>query len=378
MRWGIIRIGLIAPPWVPVPPVRYGGIEQVVDDLARALMRLGHDVRLFTVGESTCPVSRAWYFEKTVDAIGTTVPESAHVLAAYHELADVDVIHDHTILGPLVAGRLPDLPPIVATNHGPYTAQARLIYEETAKTASIVAISHSQRASAPEIPVAAVIHHGVDLVRLTYGDGDGDYVLFVGRMSPDKGVHRAIRVARRAGRRLLVISKMRDQEERAYYEQEVRPLLGDDVELLDEMSATERVAVLGSATAVLNPICWPEPFGLVTAEALACGTPVLAFPNGAAPEIIDDGETGFLCTDESDMVNALSRVGSIDRRACRAAAEQRFDMARMASDHERLYEKVVDHNHTPPEVGTRSAWTAGSRTVPRGVRDLSAGRNFDR
>jgi len=117
-----MRIGLVAPPWVSVPPVRYGGTEQVVDDLARALTRLGHDVRLFTIGESTCPVPRGWYFEKAVDAIGTTVPESAHVLAAYRDLADVDVIHDHTILGPLVAGRLSGLPPVVATNHGPYTA----------------------------------------------------------------------------------------------------------------------------------------------------------------------------------------------------------------------------------------------------------------
>jgi glycosyltransferase involved in cell wall biosynthesis len=373
-----MRIGLIAPPWVPVPPVRYGGTEQVVDDLARALTSLGHDVRLFTIGESTCPVPQGWYFEKAVDAIGTTVPESAHVLAAYQDLADVDVIHDHTILGPLVAGRLSGLPPVVATNHGPYTAAARLIYQETAKTASIVAISHSQRASAPEVPVAAVIHHGIDLTRYAYGDGAGDYLLFVGRMSPDKGVHHAIRIARQAGRRLLVISKMWEHAERAYYEQEVRPLLGDDVELLDEMSATERIAVMRSATAVLNPICWPEPFGLVMAEALACGTPVLAFPNGAAPEIVDDGTTGFLCTDESDMVNALSRVGSIDRRACRAAAEQRFDMTRMAHDHERLYEKVVEHSQAAPEVGARSAWTAGSRTVPRGVRNLSAGRNFDR
>jgi len=339
-----MRIGLIAPPWLPVPPVRYGGTEQVVDDLARGLTRLGHDVRLFSIGESTCPVPRAWYFEKAGEAIGTTVPESAHVLAAYQDLADVDVIHDHTILGPLVAGRLSGLPPVVATNHGPFSAESRLIYQETAKTASIVAISHSQRASAPEVPVAAVIHHGIDLARHAYGDGDGDYLLFVGRMSPDKGVHHAIRVARRAGRRLLVISKMREHEERAYYEHEVRPLLGDDVELLDEISATERIAVMRSATAVLNPICWPEPFGLVMAEALACGTPVLAFPNGAAPEIVDDGKTGFLCTDESDMVNALSRVGSIDRRACRAAAEQRFDMARMASDHERLYERVVAHS----------------------------------
>lgn len=336
-----MRIGLIAPPWVPVPPVRYGGTEQVVDDLARGLTRLGHDVRLFTVGESTCPVPTDWYFEKAVAAMGTTVAESAHVLKAYQALADVDVIHDHTTLGPLIAGRLRDLPPVVATNHGPFTPEARVIYAEMAKTAAVVAISQSHRDSAPEVPVAAVILHGIDLARYAYGDGDGNYLLFMGRMSPDKGPHRAIRVARQAGCRLLMISKMREPDERAYYEREVRPLLGDDVELLDELSAPERLALLRSATAVLNPICWPEPFGLVMAEALACGTPVLAFPNGAAPEIVDDGKTGFLCADESAMIDAVSQVSSIDRRACRAAAEQRFDLARMASDHVRLYERVL-------------------------------------
>lgn len=332
-----MRIGLVAPPWAPVPPVGYGGTEQVVNDLAVGLTRLGHDVRLFSVGESTCPVPRNWYYKTAMTQIGTTVPESAHVLAAYNDLTDVDVIHDHTFIGPLVAGRLPDLPPIVATNHGAFTAEARLVYREVSRNAALVAISQSQRDSAPEVPVAAVIPHGIDLQAHAYGDGDGGFLAFVGRMSPDKGVHVAVRVARRAGRRLLVVSKMREPEEHAYFEQQVRPLLGDDVELLHELSAPERIKVLRSATALLNPICWPEPFGLVMAEALACGTPVLAFPNGAAPEIVDDGKTGFLCSDESDMVDALARVDSLDRRACRTAAEQRFDLMRMAADHESLF-----------------------------------------
>lgn len=332
-----MRIGLIAPPWAPVPPGGYGGTEQVVNDLALGLSRLGHEVRLFSVGESTCVVPRNWYYQTAVAQIGTTVPESAHVLAAYNDLRDVDVIHDHTFLGPLVAGGLPDLPPIVATNHGSFTAEARLVYQEAAKNAALVAISRSQRDSAPDVPITAVIPHGIDLQAHAFGDGDGGYLVFVGRMSPDKGVHIAVRVARRSGCRLLVVSKMREPEEHDYFEREVRPLLAGNVELLHELAAPERIKVLRSATALLNPICWPEPFGLVMAEALACGTPVLAFPNGAAPEIVDDGKTGFLCSDESDMVDALTRVGSLFRRDCRAAAEQRFDLMRMAADHESLY-----------------------------------------
>lgn len=357
-----MRIGLIAPPWVSVPPVRYGGTEQVVHDLACGLTALGHEVRLFTVGTSTCPVTRQWYFDTPSEPLGSTVPEAAHVLAAYLALADVDVIHDHTILGPLVAGRLPGLPPVATTNHGPFTAETRAIYRESAKNAAVVAISHSQRSTAPEIPVAAVIHHGIDLHRYSYGEGEGDYLLFVGRMSPDKGLHRAIEVARKAGRRLVAISKMREPEEHAYYEQAVAPLLGADVELLDKTSLDELIAIMRTATAVLNPISWPEPFGLVMAEALACGTPVLAFPNGAAPEIVDDGKTGYLCPDEAGMVSALSRIGAIDRRRCREAAEQRFDRARMATDHERLYELLVDND--PGSAGRLHLGTSRRASTP--------------
>lgn len=338
-----MRIGLIAPPWVQVPPQRYGGTEQVVDDLAQELVRFGHDVLLFTVGGSTSPVPKAWYYEGVAAPLGAGVPEAAHVLAAYRALAAVDVIHDHTMLGPLIGGRLPGAPPVVTTIHGPFTPDARALYAETTRTASLVTISHSQRATAPEIPVSAVIHHGIDLQRYTYGEGDGDYLLFVGRMSPDKGLHRAIEVARRAGRRLVVVSKMHEDEEKAYFEGTVRPMLDGDVEVMGELTGPERVALMRSAVALVNPIGWPEPFGLVMAESLACGTPVLAYPNGAAPEIIEDGVTGWLCSDEDDMVRAAGDVTAVDRRACRAAAERHFDRARMARDHVRLYEHVLAH-----------------------------------
>lgn len=377
-----MRIGLIAPPWVPVPPIGYGGTEQVVHDLALGLVQRGHDVRLFTIGESTCPVPSQWYFARAVTPLGTTVAESAHALAAYHALADCDLIHDHTILGPLIAGRIPDLPPVVATNHGAFSDEARVIYREIAKTASVVAISRSHRASAPDVPVAAVILHGIDLATYSFGAGEGGYLVFVGRMSADKGVHRAISVARSAGMRLRVISKMREPEEHLYFKDTVRPLLGEDVELMDELSADERIACLRSAKALLNPISWCEPFGLVMAESLACGTPVLAFPNGAAPEIVDHGRTGFLCADEAEMVAAVARLGEIDRQACRIAAEARFGMARMAEEHVRLYEQVlaqppsrVERPRSSPSH--RSAHVRGHESAPpesgwSGLEQLSA------
>lgn len=336
-----MRIGLIAPPWIPVPPPAYGGTEAVVDNLARGLADRGHDVRLFTVGDSTCPVPRAHLYPNPVAVMGGGEQEAAHVLAAYDELADVDVIHDHTALGPLLAWSPTPLPPVVTTAHGPFDAMRRRTFARIAETTSIVAISHAQRSYARDIPISAVIHHGIDLDVYTEGRGGGGYLLFVGRMAEDKGVHRAVRIAKRAGRMLVIATKIREPEERRYYEERVLPLLGPDDPRPVEAPLAQRVELMRHADALLNPICWPEPFGLVMAESLACGTPVLAFPHGAAPEIVQDGTTGFLCADEDEMVAALDRLPEIHRAACRDAAVTRFAAERMARDHETLYRRVV-------------------------------------
>jgi glycosyltransferase involved in cell wall biosynthesis len=191
------------------------------------------------------------------------------------------------------------------------------------------------------VPVAEVIHHGIDLAVHSPGNGGGDYVMFIGRMCADKGVHHAVRIAKKAGWRLVMATKMREQAELDYFNDEVRPLMDPDDEMPAEMALDERLSLLRGATALLNPITWREPFGLVMAEALASATPVLAFPNGAAPEIIDPGRTGFLCRDEEEMISAVDRVAGIDRSQCRRAAEQRFSLQRMARDHERFYRRVL-------------------------------------
>jgi glycosyltransferase involved in cell wall biosynthesis len=338
-----MRIGLIAPPWIPVPPPGYGGTEEVIDNLARGLTALGHDVRLFTVGESTCPVPRQWLYRSPAGPMGDRFREAAHVMAAYQALADADIIHDHTELGPGLAGRRRiSHPPVVTTVHGPVTPQNRRTLAEAARHASIVAISHAHARAFGDIPVTAVIHHGIDLDVYQPGPGTGGYLLFIGRMSPDKGVHHAVRAARRAGWPLVIAAKIREPAERAYFDQQVRPLLGPGDDLLGERPLAARVDLLRYAAALLNPITWPEPFGLVMAEALATATPVLAFPNGAAPEIIDHGRTGYLCRDEDEMTAAIARVDHIDRKQCRAAAERRFSLARMAADYERLYRAILE------------------------------------
>ncbi len=195
------------------------------------------------------------------------------------------------------------------------------------------------------MPIAGVIHHGIDAEKFPVGDGsgddEGDYLLFLGRMAPDKGAHRAIEIGRKAGMRVLLAAKMRETWERAYYDEQVAPLLGADAVYLGEVSHERKLELLAGAKGLLFPIRWNEPFGMVMLEAFACGTPVLAFPEGAAPEVVEDGKTGFLCEDEQAMVEAVEHLESIRRQDCRAAAEGYFATSRMVSDHVALFERVL-------------------------------------
>lgn len=335
---------MLAPPWLTVPPTGYGGTEQVVDDLSRGLAQRGHEVSLFTVGASTCPVDRRWTRMEPIRPMGLTIDEIAHAIDGYLALKDMDVIHDHTVAGAFVVQSLRrrgiEFPPIVVTHHGVFDQSARRVFDAAGREAAVVAISQDHARSAAGVPLAAVIPHGVDLCRYGYGDGDGGYLMFVGRMSPDKGLHRAIDVARRTGQRLVAVSKMKDEPEHRYYQDVIRPLLTDDITLALAPSAPERTELLRRATALLNPISWREPFGLVMAEALACGTPVLAYPHGAAGEIVTSGETGFLVNDESEMAAAVAGIGMLDRRRCRQRAVAMFDSGLMTRRYERLYRQV--------------------------------------
>ncbi len=339
-----MRIGLIAPPWTPIPPPLYGGIEVVVDQLARGLQAAGHDVLLCTTGDSTCPVPKTWVLpEAEGSRIGSAVPELRHVLHAYEAVRDCDVVHDHTIMGPFHAATIPDLP-VATTIHGPFNDDLRDLYGALVPRVPIIAISHAQHRAAPEIPVARVIHHGIDASMFPFGDGSGDrdgpYLLFLGRMAPDKGAHRAVRAARQAGARLLLAAKMREPREQQYFDEVVEPLLGADAVYLGEVPHERKLELLAGAAGLVFPIRWNEPFGMVMIEAMACGTPVVAFREGAAPEVVDDGQTGFLCDDEAAMVDAIGRLDTISRLACRQSVEGYFSTERMASEHIELFEAL--------------------------------------
>lgn len=340
-----MRVGLIAPPWLPVPPPAYGGIEVVVDGLARALSEAGHDVLLAASGDSTCPVERIPGFPVSDAAtVGAPLLEHRHINRAYPALGDVDVIHDHTLLGPRFGHHPPDVP-VVATVHGPFLPKVVEHYRAMPDDVSIVAISHNQASLAHPVRVRRVIHHGIDPARVPVGRGGGP-ACFLGRMNPDKGVLEAILVARRAGLPLMIAAKMQESGEWEYFNAVVRPMLGGGTEYLGELNTADKYALLGEATALLNPIQWDEPFGMVMIESLATGTPVVGTPRGSAPEIIDDGQTGFLRTGTRELAAALSRSGGLDRRLCRNAVQERFSAARMAAEHAELYSALL-HSSRP-------------------------------
>jgi glycosyltransferase involved in cell wall biosynthesis len=341
MNIGPLRIGLLAPPWAAVPPPSYGGTELVVGQLARGLIAAGHDVVLYATGDSTAPVPLVFgTASANWDHIGRGEIELPHVMHGYEALAGCDIVHDHTLLGPawaLATGH----DRVVTTCHGPFDGELRAIYSRYGKRLPIVAISEKQAKLAPEIAIERVIHHGVEPDEYPVGRGDGGYLLFLGRMTPDKGVRQAIMAARAASRPLVIAAKVREKAERAYFAEQIEPFLGDDVMLVGEVGGLSKLKMLGAASALLNPIQWQEPFGLVMIEAMACGTPVIACSNGAAPEIVDDGRTGFLCDGHRDLVEAIGRIDEIDRSACRAAVSERFCTARMVADHLGLYHGMV-------------------------------------
>lgn len=338
-----MRIALIAPPWIPVPPTTYGGTEAVIDTLARGLASAGHQVLLAATGDSTCPVERTWVYEHArTDDMDDTAVELRHLLHAYAAADGADIVHDHTLAGAVYGSLLPGRT-IVTTNHWLFSDDINAIYRSIARRVAVVAISRHQASTAGGVPVAGVIPHGVDVDRYPLGEG-GDFLLFLGRMSPTKGVSDAIDIARRAGEPLVIAAKLRSPAEHAYFDTVIEPRLGSDVTYVGEVGGDEKRELLGGARALLNPVRWPEPFGLCMVEALASGTPVIARRRGAAPEIVDDGVTGFLCTDNRDMAAAVARVDTIDRRACRAAVINRFSARRMVADHVALYQDVLAAN----------------------------------
>lgn len=338
-----MRIGLIAPPWVPVPPPAYGGTEEVVDLIARGLVAAGHEVLLGAASDSTCPVPLVpGTAASDTEALNESTSQQAHVVVSYDGMTDVDLVHDHTVVGPLYRGR-PTGVPVVVTNHGPFTGDTLTLFKAMSRDTAIVAISADHASHANGVPITRVIHHGLDLTQVPVGAGHGGYAAMLTRMSPSKGVVEALHIARAAGVPLRIAARLAEPGEIAYYKAEVKPLLTSEHTYIGEVSTAEKYTLLGEAFALLNPIQWPEPFGLAMIEALACGTPVVATPRGAAPEIVRHAETGFLGP-VADLADHLLAAPSLDRARCRADVEERFSAQRMVADHIALYSDLIAHH----------------------------------
>jgi glycosyltransferase involved in cell wall biosynthesis len=340
-----MRIAQIAPVWYPVPPPGYGGIELVVGLLADGLVAAGHDVTLFASGGSTTKAELVTPLVNAPDPALLANPwyDGFHAVSAYLGAEDFDIVHDHAaIVGPACGAMLRGRPPVVHTLHGPWTEETRLFYSALDRIVHLVAISEAQRRDNNDARYAATVHNGIDIDQYAYTETKDDYLVYVGRANPDKGPSVAINVARRAGLPLKMILKRNEPAERAYFEDAIAPLVTDQVELHENVSHAEKVELLGRARAMIFPIRWPEPFGLVMVEAMACGTPVVTTNWGAAPELVEDGVTGYRRDDYADLVSAITLVDQLSPAACRARVEAEFSADAMVSKYAALYERVAD------------------------------------
>ena len=344
-----LAIAMLAPPWIPVPAPAYGGIEEVVRLLEAGLTQAGHHVTLFAPPGSEARGEVVELLEDThPDDIQKAQFEADHVArgfalieAAAERGEPFDVLHDHVgHVALAMADRV--AAPLVHTLHGPFTPDASRFYAEHGRKACIVAISQAQLDDAPpEMGGGRVVHNPIDTAEWPFTEDKQDYVLWMGRMSPDKGPHRAIAAARAAGVPLVLAGPVQPGQEQ-FFAEEVEPQLGrDGIDYVGEADGDRKRELYRHARALLMPIRWPEPFGLVMVEALACGTPVIAFPEGAAPEVVQDGETGFVVADEDAMAAAIARVGEIDPAACRESCEQRFGVPAVVAAYEEVYRDAV-------------------------------------
>ncbi|MDX6496477.1 MAG: hypothetical protein QOE17_2463 [Gaiellales bacterium] len=356
-----LRIGMVAPPWISVPAPDYGGIEEVVRLLCQGLIARGHDVTLFAApgSESDARVIEV-LDEPQPEQIELSLVEAAHVGSVFDRIDEeraagrgFDVVHDHC---PAVALAMADRvhEPFVHTLHGPFDDQRTELYRRQGHKATLVALSESQRSQAPAgVDCRHVVPNPVDLTEWPFSPQKDDSLLFLGRMDADKGPQRAIDAALRAGVRLTLAGPVQPGSEE-FFAAEVEPKIdGAQVRYVGSLGSDEKRTAFARARGLLMPIEWPEPFGLVMVEALATGTPVIAFDRGAAPEIVIDGQNGFVVQDVDEMAAAISRLDDIDPNRCRASVAERFDVDAVCAAYEQVYEEAIRRSTSGGRLAAR-------------------------
>jgi glycosyltransferase involved in cell wall biosynthesis len=341
-----MRIAQVSPLYESVPPRLYGGTERVVSYLTEELVRQGHNVTLFASGESSTSARLRAICERSLRLKGGAgvggLAQHLYMLEKVIQEADnFDVIHFHLDYLPFSLIRRHDLPAIT-TLHGRLDIPDLYPLFREFDDMHLVSISNAQRAPMPWASWLQTVHHGLPAALYTPNAEPGDYLAFLGRISPEKRVDRAIEIAKGVGRPLRIAAKV-DAADREYFDSEIRPLLDDPiVEFIGEIGDSEKGEFLRNAHALLFPIDWPEPFGLVMIEAMACGTPVIAFRGGSVGEVIENGITGFIVDNIEEAICATRRLHLIDRRLCRRIFERRFSARRMCKDYLRAYERAID------------------------------------
>ncbi len=338
-----MRIAMIAPVWIPIPPDGYGGIERVISLLVDELVNAGEEVTLFAAGPARTSARQITSLEEApAQRMGETLFDAYHVGQAFHDVAadGFDMLHDHSgFLGPAFAALMPV--PVVHTLHGPFTTDTRMLYGAFRDDCYYVAISRRQMECGPGLNYLGVVANAVDIEEHGFQGEKEDYLAYVSRICEMKGTEEAVLLALRKGCRILLAGKIDAGRDREYFERRVRPHLdGKRAAYLGEVDSREKVRLLQGARAFIFPIQWEEPFGLVMAEALACGTPVLATRWGAAPEVVEHGVTGFIADTPQELLAYIDRIDEIDPMACRRSAEERFSPRVMAAGYMDCYRRA--------------------------------------
>ncbi len=340
-----MKIAQIAPIVERVPPKKYGGTERVVHALTEELVRRGHEVTLFASGDSISSARvqsvypRGLREAKLQDIYGTNLWTMLNIGMAYEMQHEFDIIHDHMVPLSLSTANISQTP-VVATMHGAFMPENRRIFQAMQKP-HIVTISRAQAYPIPNLHHAGTVYNGLAMGDYPFSATHGDYLLFVGRISMEKGTHIAIEAAQHLNLPLIIAAKLNPTDQ-AYFREYVEPRLSDQIRWVGEVDDEERNRLMVGALCFLHPITWREPFGLTLIEAMATGCPVVAFDKGSIPEIIKSGETGYVVHDIEGMLEAISNVTTLDREVCRTHALENFSATRMADDYEAVYKKVLE------------------------------------
>jgi glycosyltransferase involved in cell wall biosynthesis len=345
-----VRIAQVAPLFESVPPARYGGTERVVSYLTEALVAQGHDVTLFASGDSTTSAELVPVIDRSLRLHPRRVdPLAWHTMMideVFKRASSFDVIHFHIDIAHYPLASRCDTP-TVTTLHGRLDLPDLLPLHQRFAGIPLVSISDAQRRPLPDANWIATVHHGLPLDLYHFHPEPQNYFAFVGRISPEKRVDRAIAIAIATGTRLRIAAKV-DPADQTYFEQHIRPLLGHPlVDFEGEIDDAAKNDFIGNARALLFPIDWPEPFGLVVVEALACGTPVIAYRHGSVPELLNHGNTGFIVTSQEQAIDAARRIHRIDRRRCRRHFERHFSAGTMAGTYVDVYRGLIEGVQPP-------------------------------